>query len=95
MMKLRNADECFSDSQIAIETLCLGCPDERGWSFANEDIPEPIGDVCCKYMVDDVTDCEHPIVMELDGKPFCHMRYLRFVKTEREKYERRMRGDWS
>lgn len=94
-MKLRNADECFADSQIAIEVLCLGCPDERGWSFANEDIPEPIGASCCKYMTEDVTDCEHPIVMEWQGKPFCYMRYLRFVKTDFEKYQKRMRGDWS
>jgi hypothetical protein len=88
------ADHAFSNCQEAIEELCIGCPEERGWSFANEDIPEPIG-TACKHMVDDITDCEHPIVMELDGRPFCHERYERFVKPERELYERRMKGDWS
>ena len=94
-IELRYSNELFADCQVAIEELCLGCPDERGWSFANEDIPEPVGGVCCKWMVDDVTDCEHPIVMEYEGRPFCYMRYLRFVKTDYEKYLKRMKGYWS
>ena len=92
---LRFADELFPDCQVAIEELCLGCPDERGWSFANKEIPEPIGDACCKHMVDDVTDCEHPCVMELDGKPYCVYRYELHDKPYIAKYEKRMKGDWS
>ena len=67
-LELEYADHRFADCEVAIECLCIGCPDERGWSFATDQ--EPQGDVCCEYMVNDVTDCQHPIVMELDGGGF-------------------------
>lgn len=89
---LRKANELYADCQTAIEELCAGCPDERGWSFATGE--EPSG-AACEYMIADVTDCEHPIVMEYEGRPFCYIRFLRFVRTDYEKYLKRMRGDWS
>ena len=94
MSELFYADRLFSDCQIAIETLCLGCPDERGWSFANDDIPDPQG-TACEHMIHDVTDCQHPCVMIRDGEPYCVYRYELFDLPEIEKYEKRMRGDWS
>ena len=96
MSNLLYADSLFADCEIAIQTLCLGCPDERGWSFANEEIPEPIGNACCEHMVNDVTNCEHPCVfIRDDGKPYCVFRYRRFDLPEIEKYQKRLRGDWS
>lgn len=94
MSELLYADRVFSDCQVAIEVLCLGCSDERGWSFANDEIPEPIGD-CCEHMVLDLTECEHPAVMIRDGEPYCVFRYELHDKSYIEKYEKRMRGDWS
>lgn len=95
MSDLFYADDVFYDCQSAIEALCLGCPDERGWSFANEDLPEPVGGKCCEHMVNDVTDNESPCVLMKDGKPYCIFRYERFDRPEIEKCEKRMRGDWS
>ena len=47
-------------------------------------------------MVNDVTNCEHPCVfIRDDGKPYCVFRYRRFDLPEIEKYQKRMRGDWS
>lgn len=94
MSELRFADSVFSDCQIAIETLCLGCPNERGWSFANEDIPDPQG-AACEHMILDVTDCQHPCVMEKDGRPYCVYRHELYDLPEIAKYEKRMRGDWT
>lgn len=91
-IELEYADNVFCDCQVAIEELCIGCPDERGWSFATDE--RPYGEVC-EYMTRDVSGCEKAIVMEHEGRPFCYMRYLRYVVPDYEKYLKRMRGDWS
>lgn len=91
MSALLYADQVFSDCQIAIETLCLGCPDERGWVF----MEGHEAGACCDHMILDVTDCQHPCVMEKDGRPYCFFRYRLYDLPEIEKYEKRMRGDWS
>ncbi|MBQ9041460.1 MAG: hypothetical protein IJ111_01430 [Eggerthellaceae bacterium] len=90
MSELRYARDCFADCQTAIEELCIGCPDENGWALLDN-----AKDPCCQHMVDDVTECDNPIVMEFQGKPFCAVRYEKHVKAELELYEKRMRGDWT
>ena len=90
-VNLEFADRVFDNCQEAIEELCIGCPDERGWALM-------LGDetgAACRHMVEDLTGCNKPIVMDLDGKPFCAVRYERHEKPFMEKYEKRMRGDWS
>ena len=87
---LRYADELFDNCQEAIEALCIGCPDERGWALFEGEHGEP-----CAHMVDDVSNCENPIVIMRDGRPYCHARYELHDRPELEKYEKRMRGDWS
>ena len=94
MTETKYALELFPYSEDAIEFLCDGCPDERGWTYMEHPI-EPV----CRHMVDDLSRMPHegakPIVMEFQGRPFCAVRYEKYVKAEHEKYERRMRGDWS
>lgn len=91
MSELRMADEVFADCQTAIEELCIGCPYERGWALMAGDETG----TACVHMTEDLTECLHPIVMELDGKPYCSIRYEKHDKALIEKYQRRMRGDWS
>ena len=45
-------------------------------------------------MVDDVSNCEAPIVIMRDGRPYCHARYELHDRPELEKYEKRRRGEW-
>lgn len=94
MSNLLYADKLFADCEVAIQALCLGCPGERGWSFANEEIPDPQG-TACEHMVNDVQNCDHPCVMIRDSEPYCVFRYRLYDLPEIEKYEKRMRGDWS
>ena len=91
-VELKRASELFAYSEDAIEALCEGCPDERGWAF----LDGTETGAACETMVDDLSAYDgRPVVMMLNGKPFCSVRYEKYVKPERELYERRMRGDWS
>lgn len=90
----KHASHYFSDCETAIDMVCRGCPDENG--YAGE--PKPWGPDACANMMAIYNDglCR---LTEHDGKPpTCPIRdshQTRNGKAEWEKYQKRMRGDWS
>lgn len=92
MSELLRASDVFSNAQDAIEELCIGCPDERGWALMDG---SEVGSACETMCLDLSDYMGNPVVMMLDGRPYCSVRYEKYTKPERELYEKRMRGDWS
>lgn len=92
MSELFKACDLFDNCQDAIDALCVGCPDERGWALMDG---SETG-AACETMCIDLSEYDaEPVVMMLEGKPFCAVRFEKYEKQVRELYEKRMRGDWS
>lgn len=84
----------FTDQYTALETICRGCTKERGWIDADRRWGNP-----CKGLMHLCNDDDTSwFGIDSNGHMFCPKRKVRgFVKAsvEREKYEKRMSGDWS